>query len=64
MMSGRDCFSRASEAIMKYGRPLEKSFFERYFKDGSLDNIINELKNFYNEDGRLVHGLESYFRLP
>ncbi len=64
MILSKDCFNKASEAIMKYGRPLEKNLFQRYFKDGSPENIINELKNFYNEDGGFGHGLESDIRLP
>lgn len=64
MMLSRDCFNKASVAIMKYGRPLEKSLFQRRFRDGSPENIINELKKFCNEDGGFGHGLESDLRLP
>ncbi len=60
----RDCFNKASEAIMKYGRPLEKSLFQRRFREGSAGNIIKEVKKFQNEDGGFGNGIESDFRLP
>lgn len=63
-MLSRDCFNKASESIMKYGRPLEKALFQRCFRDGSVESIINELNKFHNEDGGFGNGIESDFRLP
>lgn len=64
IMLNRDYFNKASESIMKYGRPLEKTLFERYFRGGSAENILIELKKFHNKDGGFGHGIESDFRLP
>ena len=60
----KDRFKEIGKSIIEYGRPLEKSIFEKYFYNGSEQEIINELKNFQNEDGGFGHGLESDFRLP
>lgn len=60
----KDCFSKASQSIMKQGRPLEKSLWQYYFVEGSNQAVINELKKFQNEDGGFGHGIESDFRMP
>ncbi len=60
----KSAFNKASEAVREYGRPLEKSIFERYFYNGDSQNILAELKKFQNEDGGFGHGIESDFRLP
>lgn len=57
-------FKEIRNSIIEYGRPLEKSLFEKYFYNGSEQDIINELKKFQNEDGGFGHGLESDFKLP
>ncbi|WP_252187630.1 hypothetical protein [Anaeromonas gelatinilytica] len=64
IMLSRDSFNKTSESIMKYGRPLEKALFQKYFRNGSVENIINEIKKFHNEDGGFGNGIESDFRLP
>lgn len=63
-MISRECFNQASESIMKYARPLEKSVYRKYFKDGSEEDIILELKKYQNEDGGFGNGIESDFILP
>ena len=63
-MLSKDCFNQASKAIMEYGRPLEKSLFQKHFDGGSDQAILNELRKLQNEDGGFGHGIESDFRLP
>ncbi|RDY28268.1 hypothetical protein CHL78_006350 [Romboutsia weinsteinii] len=63
-MISRECFNQASESIMKYARPLEKSVYQKYFKDGPEEDIILELKKYQNEDGGFGNGIESDFILP
>jgi len=60
----KDYFEQARQSITKYGRPLEKAIFNKYFSQGSEQEILNELKKFQNEDGGFGHGIESDFRLP
>lgn len=47
-MLSKDHFEEISKSIIEYGRPLEKSLFEKYFYDGSEQEIISVLndKNF------------------
>ncbi|ABR49633.1 conserved hypothetical protein [Alkaliphilus metalliredigens QYMF] len=60
----KDCFDQASKSIMKYGRALEKSLYQKHFNNGTDQSIMNELKKFQNEDGGFGQGIESDFRLP
>jgi hypothetical protein len=63
-MLSKDCFNKASKSIVEYGRPLENSLFQAYFKGGTEKEIINELKKFQNQDGGFAHGIESDLRMP
>lgn len=56
-------FNEAKNAMDTYGRPLEKSIFNSYFNNCSID-IVKELVKFQNEDGGFGHGIESDFRMP
>ncbi|MGV8984097.1 hypothetical protein [Clostridium sp.] len=44
-------------------RPLEKSIFNYYFNDSSVDDILNSLEVFQNSDGGFGQGLEPDFKL-
>ena len=63
-MLSKDYFNQVSKVIMEYGRPLEKSLFQKHFDGGSDQAILNELRKLQNEDGGFGHGIESDFRLP
>lgn len=60
----KECFQKVCESIKKYGRPLEKSLLQKYFFNGPIIDITNELKKYQNQDGGFGNGLESDFKLP
>jgi hypothetical protein len=56
-------FSRAEEFIHSNARKLDVRLFEYHFKDGSKDEVLEELRKFQNPDGGFGHGIEPDFRL-
>ena len=63
MKLSKDAFSRAEEFINSNARQLDIRLFEHYFKDGSKDDVLEELRKYQNPDGGFGHGIESDFRL-
>ena len=49
--------------LKEKARSLEISLFEWYFRNGSLDTVLRELKVFQNSDGGFGHAIEPDFRL-
>ena len=63
MKLSKAAFSRAEEFIHSNARKLDVRLFEYHFKDGSKDEVLEELRKFQNPDGGFGHGIEPDFRL-
>ncbi len=63
MKLSKDAFSRAKEFIYSNARKLDVRLFEHHFKDGSKDDVLQELKKYQNPDGGFGHAIEPDFRL-
>lgn len=63
MKLSKDAFSRGEEFINASARKLDVRLFEHHFKDGSKDDVLQELKKYQNPDGGFGHGIEPDFRL-
>lgn len=50
--------------ILDNGRKLEVERFKYHFKQGKVNDVLNELSNYKNEDGGFGHGIESDFWTP
>jgi hypothetical protein len=55
---------KAENYIKRNCRPLEQARFAYLFKNGTADNVIEELKKNQNTDGGFGNGLEPDFLLP
>ncbi|MBU3191833.1 hypothetical protein K9O30_21110 [Clostridium bowmanii] len=56
-------FNHINTYMNAEARPLEKSIFNYYFNDSSVDDILNSLEEFQNSDGGFGQGLEPDFKL-
>ncbi|MDX8343643.1 hypothetical protein [Rossellomorea sp. YZS02] len=56
-------WKNARAYIKLYARPLEQKLYCFYFEDGSMDDVIQELSSFQNEDGGFGQAIEPDFRL-
>jgi hypothetical protein len=59
----KDAFSRAEDFIQSNARKLDVRLFEYHFKDGSKDDVLQELKKYHNPDGGFGNAIEPDFRL-
>jgi hypothetical protein len=59
----RAAFSRAEDFILSNARKLDIRLFEYHFKEGSKDDVLEELIKYQNPDGGFGHGIEPDFRL-
>jgi hypothetical protein len=59
-----DQFARARDFIHSQARPLEKVLFELEFEEGSVENVLLELRKFQNPDGGFGQALEPDLRTP
>ena len=57
-------FQQAESFILNHARPLERALYRHHFQKGSIEKVLEELKEFQNVDGGFGHGLEPDFRLP
>ena len=64
MKLSKDSFSKAEEFINSNARQLDIRLFEHHFKDGSKNDVLQELKKYQNPDGGFGHAIEPDFRLP
>lgn len=54
----------ASKFIQRYARPLDIALYKYYFDGGKVEDVIDELAKFQNEDNGIGHGLEPDFLMP
>jgi hypothetical protein len=60
----REAFGRARQFLKTQARPLDRALFEYRFEDGPIEQVIEELARFQNDDGGLGHALEPDMRTP
>lgn len=54
----------AIQWLLNSGRELEQSLVKRSFLDGKVQEVINALAKYQNEDGGFGHGLEADIQMP
>lgn len=57
-------FNHARSFLEQAGRPLEAALFKTHFDDGPVDDVLDELASFQNEDGGFGQALEPDLRTP
>jgi hypothetical protein len=60
----KELFYKSKNYILNNARPLDKALFKFEFEEGEYTEVIDELKNFQNEDGGFGNGLEPDIRMP
>lgn len=55
---------KTEKYIMNSARELDKRLYNLYFHKGSEEELLEEIKNYQNEDGGFGHGIESDFWMP
>lgn len=56
-------FEKARDFMKKKARKLDLAWFEYWFENGSVEDVLAELAAFQNEDGGFGHGIEPDIRL-
>jgi hypothetical protein len=59
----KEAFGKASEYIKKSGQKIDIALFEYYFEDGPREKVLEEIKEYGNEDGGFGKGIEPDFNL-
>lgn len=59
----RERYTRARSAIYEHGRSLDVSLFDHRFEDAAAEDVVEELRQYQNDDGGFGHALEPDFRL-
>lgn len=54
----REVFEKARRFVYRNGRPLDLARWKYHFENGSLQDVIDALSAYQNEDGGFGHGLE------
>jgi hypothetical protein len=60
---GEEQFNQAKKFLENKARKLDWKLFQYYFESGSAANVLEELKQFQNQDGGFGNGIEPDFRL-
>jgi len=60
----REAFARARRFILTQGRPLERALFGSRFEGAAIEQVLDELARFQNEDGGFGRALEPDSRTP
>ena len=59
-----EAFRRGRKFVMKRGRRLEQALFRQRFKGGSVNKVLEELREYQNKDGGFGRALEPDLRTP
>ncbi|NEN93377.1 MAG: hypothetical protein F6K48_32665 [Okeania sp. SIO3H1] len=57
-------FAKSAEFLRAQARPLEVARFENIFNGSTVEDVLNELREFQNSDGGFGHALEADLRTP
>ena len=64
MNKENELYLKLKKAILKFGRPIETTWFSYLFEDGDIEDVIDALSMYQNEDGGFAHGLEPDYLNP